>query len=279
MDGESKLSLNNKVIGFVGGGAMAEAIIKGMTRAGIVDASQIIVNDILTERTEYLKNLYKVNTCPDIKNTVQAADIVLLAVKPQTIAKIYEPLKKFLKPDALLISIVAGVKIRTIEAQVPEFSVVRVMTNTPVAVGEGMSAIALGQLATPEQGEQAAAIFSAAGRVCVVDEAQLDAVTGLSGCGPGYGFVLLDALADAGVLVGLSRQMSVMLAAQTLLGAAKMVLETGEHPAKLRDMVTSPGGVTIQGIRILEQRAVRAALIDTVAKATEISREMGKIHE
>ena len=273
------MSLNNKVIGFVGGGAMAEAIIKGMTSAGIVNASQIIVSDILIERTQYLKNLYKVNTCLNIDNAVKAADIVILAVKPQTMAKIYEPLKQFLKADALLISIVAGVKVRTIEEQVSGISVVRVMPNTPVAVVEGMSAIALGQLVSKKQAGQAEAIFSATGKTCTVDEVQLDAVTGLSGCGPGYGFVLIDALADVGVLAGLSRQMSVMLAAQTLLGAAKMVLETGEHPAKLRDMVTSPGGITIQSIRILEQRAVRAALIDAVAKTTELSWKMGKIHE
>lgn len=138
--------------------------------------------------------MYKVNICPDIRSAIQAADIVILAVKPQTMPKIYEPLKNSLQSGVVLILIVAGLTVRTIEARVPGIPVVRVMPNTPVAVGEGMSAIALGRLADRGQSEQAAAIFSAAGKTCIVEESQLDAVTGLSGCGPGYGFVLIDAL-------------------------------------------------------------------------------------
>ena len=150
------------------------------------------------------------------------------------------------------------------------------MPNTPVAVGEGMSVIALGEYAGEANGELVLTIFSAVGKAIMMNESAMDAVTGLSGSGPGYVFVMIDALADAGVRAGLSRENSLVMAAQTLLGASKMVLETGEHPAKLRDMVTSPGGTTIAGIHVLEQRGVRAALIDAVQAATQRSQEMGK---
>jgi pyrroline-5-carboxylate reductase len=149
------------------------------------------------------------------------------------------------------------------------------MPNTPVAVREGMSAIALGTKATTENGDLIEKIFNAIGKAVIVKENVMDAVTGLSGSGPGYGFVIIDALADAGVKVGLPRQTAIMLAAQSLLGAAKMVLDTGKHPAQLRDMVTSPGGTTIAGIHVLEKNAVRATLIDAVEAATNKSKAMG----
>ena len=150
------------------------------------------------------------------------------------------------------------------------------MPNTPVAVGEGMSVITLGEYAGKENGQLILTIFSSVGKALEMEESAMDAVTGLSGSGPGYAFVMIDALADAGVLVGLSRKHAITMAAQTLMGAAKMVLESGEHPAKLRDMVASPGGTTIAGIHVLEQRGVRVALMDAVKAATRRSHEMGK---
>jgi len=158
----------------------------------------------------------------------------------------------------------------------PGVPIVRVMPNTAVAVGAGMSAIALGKYASIQAGELASAVFASVGRVVTVNEEAMDAVTGLSGSGPAFAYVLIDALSDAGVRVGFSRSMATTLAAQTLYGAAKMVLETGEHPAKLRDMVTSPGGTSIAGIHVLEQKGVRAALMDAVVAATNRSREMGQ---
>ena len=154
--------------------------------------------------------------------------------------------------------------------------VIRVMPNTPVAVGEGMTALALGSKADNEDGTVAQKIFDSVGKTVLLPESAMDAVTGLSGSGPGYGFVIIDALADAGVKVGLTRKDAITLAAQTLLGSAKMVLETGEHPAKLRDMVTSPAGTTIAGIHVLEQAGLRAALIDAVEAATLRSKAMGE---
>ena len=171
---------------------------------------------------------------------------------------------------------VAGLKIDKIEAAFKENAVVRVMPNTPVAVGEGMTALALGTNAQATDGEIAQKIFNAVGKTVLLGESSMDAVTGLSGSGPGYAFVIIDALADAGVKVGLTRKDAITLAAQTLLGSAKMVLETGEHPAKLRDMVTSPAGTTIAGIHVLEQAGLRAALIDAVEVATLRSKNMGE---
>ena len=176
----------------------------------------------------------------------------------------------------MVISVIAGLTLKSLETYFVQQPVVRVMPNTPVAVGEGMSAIALGKNTSELNGKTVETIFNAVGKAVILQESAIDAVTGLSGSGPGYAFVMMDALADAGVKVGLPRQISIMLAAQTLLGAAKMVLETGEHPAVLRDKVTSPGGTTIAGIHVLEQKGVRAALIDAVEAATNKSKAMGK---
>ena len=164
----------------------------------------------------------------------------------------------------------------THKEKLPCVPIVRAMPNTPAAVGEGMTVITLGEHADEEKGKLVLAIFSSVGKAIKMEESAMDAVTGLSGSGPGYAFVMIDALADAGVWVGLSRDNAITMAAQTLMGAAKMVLETGEHPAKLRDKVTSPGGTTIAGIHVLEQRGVRVALMDAVKAATRRSHEMGK---
>lgn len=268
--------LINKQLGFIGGGAMAEALIRGIINAKLVNPGQITVNDISNSRLEHLSNTYSVNICKSSLTVAEKSDITFLCIKPQVIHSVLKDISPVVSPSQVIVSIAAGISIATLEKYLSNCAIIRVMPNTPVAVGEGMSAIALGKKATEEIGELISSIFSSSGRSIIVDEHAIDAVTGLSGSGPGYGFVLIDALADAGVRVGLPRQSAITLAAQTLLGAAKMVLETGEHPAKLRDMVTSPGGTTIAGIHILEQRGVRAALIDAVVEATNRSVEMGK---
>jgi pyrroline-5-carboxylate reductase len=268
--------LEHKKIGFIGSGAMAEALIDGIIRAGLVKPSQIIVNDISQSRLEHMKTKFGVEITLSIKELVKMTNILFLTVKPQIINGVLDSIAPFLLPTTVVISVAAGISIGLLENKLARIPIVRVMPNTPVAVGEGMAVIALGQYAGEENGELALTIFSSVGRAIIMDESSMDAVTGLSGSGPGYAFVIIDALTDAGVRVGLTRQNALIMAAQTLLGSAKMVLETGEHPAKLRDMVTSPGGTAIAGIHVLEQHGVRAALIDAVQAATKRSQEMGK---
>lgn len=268
--------LQAKKIGFIGSGAMAEALIRGMLTAGLLTPVQITVSDISQDRLDYMKGKFGIQTTLHMEKVVEEANILFLTVKPQVIPTVLAGISSVVTPSTLVISIAAGITIQTLQEQMPNVPIIRVMPNTPVAVGEGMSVIALGEYAGEENGQLALTIFSAVGKAIQMPESSMDAVTGLSGSGPGYAFVLIDALADAGVMAGLSRRNSITMAAQTLLGAAKMVLETGEHPGKLRDMVTSPGGTTIAGIHVMEQRGVRAALIDAVQVATKRSQEMGK---
>lgn len=267
--------LQDKLIGFIGGGAIAEALIGGILTAKLVPASQIVVSDISPDRLTYLQDKYQVQVNGEAKSVAGNVDVLFLTVKPQVIQGVLNTISGAVKAATVVVSVVAGVTLATLEAKLISIPVVRVMPNTPVAVGAGMSAIALGTHATEDAGQMAEMIFGSSGLVVRVAESALDAVTGLSGSGPGYGYVMIDALADAGVRVGLPRAMAITLAAQTLLGAAKMVLDTGEHPGKLRDMVTSPGGTTIAGIHVMEQQGVRAALIDAVVAATKRSQEMG----
>jgi len=266
----------DKRIGFIGGGAIAEALARGVLNAGLLTAGQVTVGDVAAERLAYLSKTYGVATSPDTAAVAAQAEVLFLTVKPQVIAAVLDTIAPAVSPKTLVISVAAGVTLARLEEKLPQVPVVRVMPNTPVAVGAGMSAVALGKHATAQDGETALAVFSAVGRAVMVSEDALDAVTGLSGSGPSFAYVLIDALADAGVRVGFPRQLAITLAAQTLFGAAKMVLETGEHPAKLRDMVTSPGGTSIAGVHVLEQKGVRAALMDAVVAATERSREMGQ---
>lgn len=262
-------------IGFIGGGAIAEAITSGILEAKLITSNNIFIAEHKSVRCEYLQKKYKVNVSIDAKKIVDNVDIIFLAIKPQVACNAIESIYEITEDDSVIVSVVAGLTIQSLESYFKTQPVIRVMPNTPVAVGEGMSAIALGTKATTENGDLIEKIFNAIGKAVIVKENVMDAVTGLSGSGPGYGFVIIDALADAGVKVGLPRQTAIMLAAQTLLGAAKMVLDTGKHPAQLRDMVTSPGGTTIAGIHVLERNAVRATLIDAVEAATNKSKAMG----
>jgi len=263
-------------IGFIGGGAMAEAMLGGILANKLFAPAEVYVSDHKMKRCEQLHTLYGVHAALDASTFLDKLDIVVLAIKPQAAQIAIESIVKFVKPDTMVISVIAGLTLNSLETYFVKQPVVRVMPNTPVAVGAGMSAIALGKNTSELNGKTVETIFNAVGKAVILQESAIDAVTGLSGSGPGYAFVMIDALADAGVNAGLPRQISIMLAAQTLLGAAKMVLETGEHPAVLRDKVTSPGGTTIAGIHVLEQKGVRAALIDAVEAATNKSKAMGK---
>lgn len=268
--------MENFKLGFVGGGAMAEALVKGVLAAGLLEPLSVYVADHKQGRCDYLKEKYGVQAGVKAQDFLSGLDAAVLAVKPQAAAAAIAEMRGGLKEGAAVISVVAGLTLAELEKSFESQPVLRVMPNTPAAVGEAMSAIAAGKNAGESAVSMALRLFGAVGKAVAVDEKAMDAVTGLSGSGPGYAFVIMDALADAGVRAGLARPAAITLAAQALLGAAKMVLESGEHPAALRDKVASPGGTTIAGIYALEKGGVRAALMDAVAAATEKSKAMGK---
>jgi pyrroline-5-carboxylate reductase len=268
---------NGKRLAFIGGGNMAEALLRGILAAKRLAPEQVIVTDVRADRLAYLRDTYGIETSGGNVDAAAHADTVLLAVKPQVVTGVLDDLRRVITERQLVISIAAGISTATIaEAFLRPVRVVRVMPNTPALVLEGMSALARGTLATPEDLALARGLFEAVGKVVVVDEALMDAVTGLSGSGPAYVFLVIEALSDAGVKAGLPRDVATALAAQTVRGAAKMVLETGKHPGELKDMVTSPGGTTIAGLHALEQGAVRASLINAVEAATRRSQELGR---
>ena len=267
----------DKKIAFLGGGNMAEALIKGLIAAGAARPDQIMVTDISNDRLEYLKKTYGIIIQKSNLEAARGAGIVLLSVKPQVIERVMHEIAEAADDKKLVISIAAGVTIGRIEAALGNKArVVRVMPNTPALVLAGAAALAGGQNATGDDFALAQSIFNSVGRAVVVEEKLMDAVTGLSGSGPAYVFMIIDALSDAGVKAGLPRQLALELAAQTVYGAAKMVLETKEHPGKLRDMVTSPGGTTIEGLHALEKGKLRATLMNAVEAATARSKELGK---
>lgn len=268
--------VENYKVGFIGGGAMAEAIISGAISNNVLPAKNIFVSDLSAERVEVMKNRYGVNAMQGADSFIGDVDMVLLAIKPQVAMKAMEQVEGKAAANAVVTSIVAGLKLEKIEKFFPTQSVIRVMPNTPLAVGAGMSAYALGTNSKAENAEVLVQILSACGKAIEVQESMMDAVTGLSGSAPAFAFLMIDALSDGGVAAGLPRKTATMLAAQTLFGAAKMVLDTGRHPDDLRDQVTSPAGTTIAGVRVMEQQGVRAALIDAVVAATDRSRELGK---
>jgi pyrroline-5-carboxylate reductase len=267
----------DKKIAFLGGGNMAEALIKGLIAAGTARPDQITATDISADRLGYLKKTYGIIIQQGNLEAARGAGIVLLSVKPQVIERVMHEISAAADDKKLVISIAAGVTIAKIEAALGgRARVVRVMPNTPALVLAGAAALAAGKNATPDDLALAQGIFNSVGRSVVVEEKLMDAVTGLSGSGPAYVFTIIDALSDAGVKEGLPRQLALELAAQTVYGAAKMVLETKEHPGKLRDMVTSPGGTTIEGLHALEKGKLRATLMNAVEAATARSKELGK---
>lgn len=262
-------------VGFIGGGAMAEAIVAGIVQ-GTVRPSDIYVSDHKEARCQQLAEQYGIHACVGADSFVGDVDVLFLAVKPQVADKAIAEVKDKVGSKTLILSIVAGLTLDRLEASFAEQPVVRIMPNTPLSVGAGMSAFACGTRAGRTEAAIVSELLSAAGRAVEVAESAMDAVTGLSGSGPAYVFLLIDALSDGGVAAGLKRDAATLLAAQTVYGAAKMVLETGKHPDVLRDQVTSPAGTTIAGVRVLENRGLRGALIDAVLAATEKSRELGK---
>jgi pyrroline-5-carboxylate reductase len=261
---------------FIGGGNMAEALLRGILASNRIRPEEILATDVREERLAHLTSTYRIAASSDNAAAAREAETILLAVKPQVMSRALDDLKHVIGDSQLLISIAAGLSTTTIAAHFPHaVRVVRVMPNTPALVLEGVSALARGSCATAQDLETARQLFEAVGKVVVVDESLMDAVTGLSGSGPAYVFLIIEALADAGVKVGLPRDVAQALAAQTVRGAARMVLETGKHPGELKDMVASFGGTTIAGLHALEQGGVRAALITAVEVAARRSQELG----
>ncbi len=269
--------LTSKNLAIIGVGAMGSALVRGLIQSGKLKADQIIASDVDEERLKQLQP-FGVQTTNDNKLAVQQSDVALLCVKPQVMDEVLAEISPAVDPKKhCVISIAAGIPISRLESALPEGTpVVRVMPNTPAQVLAGASAIALGTNATELHRQIAHEIFSAVGLVIDVPEKLIDAVTALSGSGPAYVFVFAEALADAGVNLGLPRAVALKLAAQTLLGAAKMLLETGKHPAELKDMVTSPGGTTIAALSVLERKAFRGAIIEAVAVAHQRAKELAK---
>ncbi|MDI6725414.1 MAG: pyrroline-5-carboxylate reductase [Smithellaceae bacterium] len=270
--------LQDKVVGFLGTGNMGEALIKGLLHGQICRAEQIICSDAKEPILMAIRKSHGVKTTASNREVVRLADIVVLAVKPQIMREVISEISGELDRSKLVISIAAGVPLESIEACAgKELKLIRVMPNICSAVREGMSAIASGRHATEEDRLLAKTIFDATGKSLFIEENLLDAVTGLSGSGPAFIFLIIDALADAGVKMGLPRKDALLLAAQTILGAAHMLMETGEHPGKLKDMVTSPGGTAIAGLHTLEKGGLRTTLMNAVEASTNRAKALGEI--
>ncbi len=264
-------------IGFIGAGNMAEAMIRGLVKGGHIAPDRVLGSAPRAERRDELAAKYAIHMTASNADVARASGLVVLAIKPQIMDKILREIGEHLKPGTLVVSIAAGIDTATIEAAIPDTArVVRAMPNTPALVGAGATAISGGKQASEADLATCRALFDAVGITVTLDEGHLDAVTGLSGSGPAYIFLILEALADAGVKVGLSRRNAQRLAAQTVMGSAKMLLDTDEHPGKLKDMVTSPGGTAIAGLHTLEEGGLRTTLINAVETATRRSRELGR---
>ena len=271
------MSVKGKRVGFLGGGNMGEALIKGLRAANVVPSSLMIASEPRSDRLADLERLYGVRGAKNNVELVRDADVVVLAVKPQIMTPVLQEIASSLSKRHLVISIAAGVSTSTILAGAgKELRLIRVMPNAPALVLQGATAIAKAKGLEDGDLETAQEIFGAVGKVVVLDEELMDAVTGLSGSGPAYVALVIESLADGGVKMGLDRVTAMTLATQTVLGAVTLLLETGVHPGTLKDMVSSPGGTTIAGIAALEEGGVRTTFIKAVERATLRSRELGR---
>ncbi|MGO8744753.1 MAG: pyrroline-5-carboxylate reductase [Thermoguttaceae bacterium] len=263
-------------IGFIGAGQMATALGLGLVKAGLAAPERLIASDPSAEALRRFTVATGGRTTQDNREVVSASDVMILAVKPQQMAAVFADLHGMVTAEKLVVSIAAGVRIaRLADGLGSAARLVRVMPNTPCLVGLGACGYCLGETATAGDGELVKRMLQAVGIACQVEEKLLDAVTGLSGSGPAFVYVMIEALSDGGVRMGLPRQIATVLAAQTVRGAAEMVLSSGEHPGVLKDRVTSPGGTTIAGLAAMEAGAVRADLMAAVEAATRRSAELG----
>jgi pyrroline-5-carboxylate reductase len=269
---------NNTKVGFIGSGMMAEALGGGLSNSGIVPWENMYCTDPWQPRLDLFTS-FGCNACKDNRELTRNSDVIFIAVKPYAAATVMKEISKELTEDKIVISICAGVTLETLENAISDgksVPVVRVMPNTPCLVGACAAALARGKFVTDEQADLALKLMQSVGVCVVVQEKLLDAVTGVSGSGPAYIYQVIEAMSDGGVLCGLPRDVSTKLAAQTVMGAAKMVLEKGTHPGQLKDNVTSPGGTTIAAVHELEKGGVRNSFINAVKAAAERSKELSK---
>lgn len=267
--------LKDKKIAVLGAGKLGESLIKGLLDAGVINIANVRITAGHQYRLDQMRERFNVEGLLSNKIVAEAADIIILAVKPQTVPVVLSEIGDALRADQLLISVAASVSTAFIEKHLASpVPVIRAMPNTPSVIKKGMTGIASGSNATQEHLQLAKFIFDSVGRTIVADEKHMDAITGLSASGPAFIYIVIESLAEAGVKVGLPRDIATELAAQTVVGAGSMVLETSEHPAKLKDMVTTPAGCTIDGILELEEGGLRVTLIKAVVKATQRAKEL-----
>jgi len=270
--------LKEKKIGVIGTGNMGEALISGLIYSRSSIPKNVICSDIRKDKLKSIKGAYEVATTGNNLDVVKASEIVIYAVKPQIMASVLKETAASLDMSKLVISIAAGVPLVAIESCLnKDLRLIRVMPNIAASVKEGAAAVAAGKHALKNDLKMAKAIFDSVGKSVIIEEELMDTITGLSGSGPAYIFLIVDALADAGVKMGLAREDALFLSSQTVLGAAKLLMETNEHPGKLKDKVTSPGGTAIAAIHTLEQGGLRTTLINAVEVATKRSRELGEM--
>jgi pyrroline-5-carboxylate reductase len=267
--------LKGKKVAIVGGGKMGSIIAQGLIAHKIIPAKDIVITDIDAARLEFLRSSMKLKISQNNEKAVKGADIIILAVKPQNMAATLTEISSAIDTSKIVISIAAGITTTFIEKSLTKGArVVRVMPNTPALVGEGAAAVAKGSCAKATDVKLTCAIFNAVGISVEIEEKLMDAVTGLSGSGPAYFFLIIEALIDAGLKTGLSRDLAKQLAAQTMLGAASLCLQSDKQPAQLREMVTSPGGTTAAGLKVMEEGNIRALIVATVEAATKRSKEL-----
>ena len=266
-------------VGFLGTGKMALALARGWIAAGSVPPERITGTDPLEAARRAFEEQTGASTREGPREVLTRTNVIVIAVKPGRVEEVLSQIAPFASPDHLFLSIAAGIPLRLLEENLVEGApVVRIMPNTPALVGASATAFALGMHAGRREADITRKLFSAVGLALELPESLLDAVTGLSGSGPAFVFQIIEALSDGGVACGLPRDTAQQLAAQTILGSARMVLETGEHPARLKDMVASPGGTAIEGIHELERGGLRATLMNAVRAATARSRKLGRSH-
>jgi len=268
------MKLKNKKIAFIGAGKMAEALIKGLVSSKVIPPKKIYASDVLSKRLKLVKSRYKVNTLSSNEKAVKAADIIVLAVKPQLMGIVLKKIGPHVRRNQLVVSIAAGIKTKSIKKFVGKASVVRVMPNNPCLIGEGVCAIA-GSASNKKIVES---IFSSVSEVVYLDESQMDAVTAVSGSGPAFVYYLAEAFIEGAKKAGLKGQVAEKLTMRTLIGAAKTLIETGESPERLRAMVASPGGTTLAGLKVLSKYKFKKALVSAIMSATKRSGQLGKVY-
>jgi pyrroline-5-carboxylate reductase len=267
----------NKIIGFIGCGNMGQAMIGGIVKANIVNPGNIIVSDLNEKSLNEAKEKYGIKTTTNSNEAAKVSDILILSVKPDLYPIIIKGIKDVVKDNVVIVTIAAGKSIENTEEMFGrKLKVVRVMPNTPALVGEGMSALCPNEVVTKEETKEITDIFNSFGKSEIVGEKLMDVVTSVSGSSPAYVYMFIEAMADAAVLDGMPRNQAYKFAAQAVLGAAKMVLETDMHPGALKDMVCSPGGTTIEAVATLEEKGLRNAVISAMRNCTKKSKEMSK---